>query len=72
MTMVTRPRELFVDSKVPVGDLNMKHKYLKISLCAEKYHRKTIKMLCFVWKLALLEKIENKNQVKSQETDRDK
>lgn len=50
----------------------MKHKYLKISLCAEKYHRKPTKMLCFVWKLPLLEKIENKNQVKSQETDRDK
>ena len=44
---------------MPVGDLNMKHKYLKISLCAEKYHRKPTKMLCFVWKLPLLEKIES-------------
>lgn len=30
VTMVTRPWELFVGSKVPVGDLNMKHNYLKI------------------------------------------
>lgn len=29
VTMATRPGELFVGSKVLVGDLNMKHKYTK-------------------------------------------